>query len=120
MATKRKQSLDDANESADMNQSTLPKRPHIRDSFCWLCHQNDTNIQCKNCIRSYHSRCIGPKTKHRAKEMSLNYQCDACIKTESANFHANEKFNEIVYLNRLLNFAVGRMLKDDEVSIGIM
>lgn len=117
MSTKRKQST---YGSADVNESHLAKRPHIRDLYCWLCHQNDTNIQCKTCIRSYHSRCIGPKTINRAKEISLNYQCDACIKTESANSYANVKFNEIVYLNRLLNFAIGRMLKDDEVRIGIM
>lgn len=98
MAAKRKhQSVDEL---------VLAKRPNNHDSYCWLCHQSGTKVNCSTCIRSYHAECIG-----------LNYRCDACDKLALANSNSVAKYVKLEYLNQLLKFTIKRLLEDGEVTV---
>lgn len=71
-----------SNESDDVENIPPKKRSNnrIHDPYCWVCHQDQTNINCTTCIRTYHSHCIV-----NDDDLDDNaYKCDVCIKTTMA------------------------------------
>lgn len=96
----------ESKQSLDVN-----KRPKLQDLYCWLCHRNDTNVNCSTCIRSYHHGCIGQRTTK-----SLQYQCATCNRLNLANSCTAAKFTNVEYLNQLLVLTTMRLLDDQEVS----
>lgn len=98
----------------DEQQLDANKRSRQQDSYCWLCHRNQTNVNCSTCIRSYHQECIGKRTQ------SLHYQCETCNRLNLANSCAAAKFTSVEHLNRLLVLTTKRLLDDQEVSVCLL
>lgn len=92
-------------------QSDANKRLRLQDPYCWLCHRNNTNVNCSTCIRSYHCECIGQRSQ------SLQYQCETCIRLNLANSCTVAKYTNVDYLNQLLVLTTKRLLDDQEVSV---
>ncbi|XP_031622721.1 zinc finger MYND domain-containing protein 11-like [Contarinia nasturtii] len=102
-----------------------PKRPHlprtdgetvkrnkIVDPYCWLCHGNDTNINCSKCIRSYHSTCISLKS---AIDVStFKYKCNTCIKMDVAASEYSKRRENVETVNGLLKHVTKRLEEDVE------
>lgn len=83
----------------------------IQDSHCWLCHRNNTTVNCSTCIRSYHRDCLGLRSL-----ASTSYECEICIRLNLANSSTIVKYGSVEYLNQLLVFTAKRLLNDLEVS----
>lgn len=76
MASKRSHSTENG-PCSSRDEQDVAKRPRTIDPYCWLCHQNDTNVDCNTCQRSYHETCIGSKPKKK-------YTCEVCIREDLA------------------------------------
>lgn len=111
MAAKRKRNNQMKQIHGTDEQSDVNKRPKLQDSYCWLCHRNNTNVNCSACIRSYHRGCIGQRTK------SLQYQCETCTRLNLANSCTVEKYKNVDVLNQLLILTTKRLLDDQEVRM---
>lgn len=92
------------------DQSSANKRQKEQDAYCWLCHRNNTNVDCLTCIRSYHHACIGNRLQ------PLQYQCETCKRLNAANSCTAAKFTSVEHLNKLLVLTTKRLLDDQEVS----
>lgn len=97
--------VDDTGKQSDAN-----KRQNLQDSFCWLCHRNNANVNCSMCIRSYHIGCIG-------RSQSPEGHCETCFRLDLANLSTVQKYSNVEYLNQLLLMTTKRLLDDQEVSV---
>lgn len=44
------------------------------DGYCWHCHEDDVEIKCTKCIRSFHQRCLNTDADIDA----LDFACNNC------------------------------------------
>lgn len=58
------------------------KRQKVWDSYCWICHKSNTDLQCSKCIRSYHHHCLSSKDDD---QRSVNFCCNVCKITVKAS-----------------------------------
>ncbi|XP_055306233.1 MYND-type zinc finger-containing chromatin reader Zmynd8-like [Sitodiplosis mosellana] len=52
------------------------------DKFCWVCTDSATALKCLNCVRSFHSKCIGRRQQSIDKEK--NWLCPVCTDSDAA------------------------------------
>ncbi|XP_055326327.1 uncharacterized protein LOC129580149, partial [Sitodiplosis mosellana] len=109
MAPKRAFSIENG-ASSSRDEPDAAKRRRTADPYCWVCHQKDTNVYCKTCLRSYHSQCVGPKS---TKEI----QCEVCIREDLAKSNDAKWHENLKRLNGLLEYIMKRLLDSDEFTV---
>ena len=46
----------------------------LQDSYCWICHLNTNVFSCKDCLRSYHLKCLSLTEQPNPEE----WTCEEC------------------------------------------
>ncbi|KNC32795.1 hypothetical protein FF38_00265 [Lucilia cuprina] len=76
------------------------------DSFCWKCHENEVNLCCCKCIRSFHAACV------KINKFDNIWLCPECTTVDNMlNNPKRSRRNELSLdlLSQLLSFALKRM-----------
>ena len=72
---------------------TVAGTAHTKDRFCWVCHKDRSNINCRQCPRSYHLKCIpssSSTTNSDNKSKSSNKSFDSWICVECKDILRDE------------------------------
>lgn len=59
--------------------SDIPKNK-LKDSYCWICHLNANVFSCKDCLRSYHLKCLCLTDQPNPEE----WTCEECERLQLA------------------------------------
>lgn len=58
----------------------------IHDVFCWVCSKRGTSLECSNCERTYHKKCIPPVKIIEVDGVRTNWVCNECAGFDSDVF----------------------------------
>ena len=72
---------------------TVAGTEHSKDRFCWVCHKDKSNINCRQCPRSYHLKCIpsSSSTSSGTKSKSIDKSFESWICIECKDILRDEE-----------------------------
>jgi len=84
-----------------MESDTKPKTVLQHDTFCWACHIDGPVVECKQCPRVFHQRCVTLQSPIPSK-----WVCTECISVQNAEKNPRISADQ---LPEMLTFAIDRV-----------